>query len=279
MTRQRLALAAVLVMAAAWLFIVSPAAASAATGCGYHPGTVFIDRGAGQGAFEVPLIPSTPGQACTVSVSASAVITLLSGSRPSNVSGNPSSGTVTVTFSPFLVVPRVVWAWRPFCSDPASVVFTATIGGMSTTTSTGANSCQSFGGSSTLERPALLPVPAQPAFPGLASTPTGKGAWAAQAGGTVKSAGDASNLGGPATVAFPVVGMSRTPSGHGYWLVASDGGIFTFGDAVYEGSGAGTSVSAPVTGMSATPTGKGYWLLVQDGTLLNFGDAPVLVLQ
>ncbi|HZQ57843.1 MAG TPA: hypothetical protein VFA84_07405, partial [Acidimicrobiales bacterium] len=270
--QQRLALAAAVAIAAAAAVIgLGAGGAAAAPACGYRLGTVFVDRGAGSGGFDVPLLPAVPGQACTVTVPASAVISLPGGGRPSNVAGNPSAGTVTVMFSPFRAVPRVSWQWRPFCSDPNSVTFTATIGGASASLAVGANSCQSFGGASALQPPGVLP--AQPAFSGVAGTPSGAGIWAVQAGGAVKAAGDATNLGAPAVVAAPVVGVTGTASGHGYWLVASDGGIFSFGDAHFFGSTGAMHLNQPVVGMAATPDGGGYWLVASDGGIFSFGDA------
>ncbi len=275
MTWSRAGLSALLVVAALSLAaIVTAAPASGApAACGFRVGPIFPDRGAGNGGFDVSLIPDVPSQSCTVTVAATAVITLPGGGRPSNVGDNPSAGAVTVTFSPLLVAPRVSWQWRPFCSDPPMVVFTATVGGSTESVAVGANSCQSFGGSSTLLAPTPFPVPAQPAYTGLAATPSSAGIWAAQADGAVKVGGDATNLGAPTAVAAPVVGLARTPSGHGYWLVGSDGGIFTFGDARFFGSTGAMHLNAPVVGMAATPDGGGYWLVAADGGIFTFGDA------
>jgi hypothetical protein len=271
-TRLRLGLSGLLCAGAAVAIVGAPSPASAAPpGCGYRVGAVFVNRGAGGGGFDVPLIPDTPGQACSVTVAATATITLAGGARPANVAHDPSAGTVTLTFSPFATAPRVTWQWGPFCADPPTVTFTATIGGLSGAVAVGANSCESFGGSSTLGPPALLP--AQPAFTSFAPTPSGGGLWGAEATGAVKAAGDATNLGGTSALAAPVVGMSRTPSGHGYWLVGSDGGIFTFGDAAYEGSTGAMRLNAPVVGMAATLDGGGYWLVAADGGIFTFGDA------
>jgi hypothetical protein len=104
--RPRLGLSLLLVAPALGLVTATPASA-APTGCGYHVGSIFADRGAGNGAFEVSLIPGTAGQSCTLTVPSTGLITLPGGGRPSNVANNPSAGAVTVTFSPFLVVPRV----------------------------------------------------------------------------------------------------------------------------------------------------------------------------
>ena len=268
----RLGLLALLVVPALALGTQVPAAASPAA-CGYRVGPIFPNRGAGNGGFDVSLLPAAAGQRCTVTVAASGVITLPGGGRPTNVANNPSAGAVTVSFSPFVVVPRISWQWRPFCADPSTVLFTATVGASSSTVTVGANSCQSFGGSSALLAPAPSPVPVQPALTGVAGTPTGAGLWAAEAGGTVKSAGDATALGGPAVVAAPIVGLARTPSGHGYWLVGSDGGIFTFGDARFFGSTGALRLNEPVVGMAATPDGGGYWLVAADGGIFTFGTA------
>ena len=123
---------------------------------------------------------------------------------------------------------------------------------------------------------ATPPTPAASAVVGVAPTPDGMGAWAAEAQGGIISLGDAISYGSMAgrSLAEPVVGIAAGPTGHGYWEVASDGGIFAFGSAHFYGSMGGKPLVRPVVGMAAAPTGGGYWLVASDGGIFSFGKAP-----
>jgi hypothetical protein len=116
------------------------------------------------------------------------------------------------------------------------------------------------------------------AIVGVASTPTGKGYWAADAGGGVYTYGDAGFFGAlpgmHLKLSQPIVAIVATPTGKGYWLVGGDGGIFTFGDAGYLGSLPALHASVTdIVGMSATSDGGGYWMVGSDGGVFAFGDA------
>jgi hypothetical protein len=119
-----------------------------------------------------------------------------------------------------------------------------------------------------------VPAPTSPVV-GVASTPDGHGADAAEANGGVIPLGDAVFHGSMSGTALfrPVVGIATDPVADGYWLAASDGGIFTFGDARFYGSTGAVHLNRPVVGIAATPTGRGYWLVASDGGIFSFGDA------
>jgi len=102
-----------------------------------------------------------------------------------------------------------------------------------------------------------------------------EGYYEVNAGGALRSFGDAQPYGSPAGVhlAKPIVDMATTPDGDGYWLVASDGGIFAYGDAAFYGSTGGIRLDKPIVGMATTTDGLGYWLVASDGGIFAFGDA------
>jgi hypothetical protein len=109
----------------------------------------------------------------------------------------------------------------------------------------------------------------------IAAARSGRGYWVAFADGGVLAYGDSRFKGsmGGKPLNSPIVGITPTPSGGGYWLVAADGGVFSFGDARYLGSMGGTKLVAPITAIAATPTGRGYWMAAEDGGVFSFGDA------
>jgi hypothetical protein len=121
---------------------------------------------------------------------------------------------------------------------------------------------------------AVVAAPSSPVV-GVASTPDGHGAYAAEANGAVIALGDAVYRGSVAgtTLARPIVGIAVDAATGGYWLVASDGGIFSFGAAPFYGSTGAVRLDKPVVGMAATPDGKGYHLVASDGGIFSFGDA------
>ncbi len=75
-----------------------------------------------------------------------------------------------------------------------------------------------------------------------------------------------------------IIGIASTPSGNGAWVAGLDGGVMTIGDAAFYGSASGTAAvsKSSVTAIAATPDGHGYWLLTGSGTITAFGDAHVL---
>jgi hypothetical protein len=127
--------------------------------------------------------------------------------------------------------------------------------------------------------PGRVPSVPQPAYVGIAPTPTSGGYWLAESNGDVTSYGNAVSYGSLTTLgvtpASPIVGIAATADGEGYWLVAADGGVFGFGDAKFYGSlpASGITPAGPITGIAATPSGDGYWLLGADGGVFSFGNA------
>jgi hypothetical protein len=121
---------------------------------------------------------------------------------------------------------------------------------------------------------AAVAAPAAPVV-GVASTPDGHGAYAAEADGTVVALGDAVLHGSMAgtPLSKPVVGIAADPSSGGYWLVAADGGVFSFGGAPFYGSTGNLRLNQPIVGISATPDGHGYRFVAADGGMFDFGDA------
>jgi hypothetical protein len=121
----------------------------------------------------------------------------------------------------------------------------------------------------------LVPIHADTAVVGAATTSLDGGLWMAGADGGVFTYGDAGFYGSTGALHLnrPIVGMAATPDGKGYWLVASDGGIFTFGDARFYGSTGALHLNRPIVGMAATPDGRGYWLVASDGGIFAYGDA------
>ena len=109
----------------------------------------------------------------------------------------------------------------------------------------------------------------------VAGTASGRGAWVADANGSVYAFGDAGFHGsmGGRRLNRPIVGMAARPDGAGYWLVATDGGIFAFGSARFHGSTGAIRLNRPIVGMASTPSGRGYWLVASDGGIFSFGDA------
>jgi hypothetical protein len=170
---------------------------------------------------------------------------LSSGTLPSGLSLNPTTGTITGTVT----------------SGASSETFTVAM-----TDADGHTTAQVFTlvvGSSSLNSRSI------------AATPDGKGYWVVGQNGTVMAFGDAVLYGSAVHMDLngPVVGIAATPDGKGYWLVASDGGVFAFGDAGFYGSATTLKLNEPLTGIQATPDGKGYWLSAADGGVFSYGDA------
>jgi titin len=170
---------------------------------------------------------------------------LSSGSLPSGLSLDPSTGTITGTVVSGATSETFTVAMTDAEGQTASHVFTLVIGSPSLNSRS------------------------------IAATPDGEGYWVVGENGTVLAFGDAQLYGSAAHMDLngPIVGMVATPDGKGYWLVASDGGVFAFGDAAFYGSATPLRLNRAVLGMVATPDGKGYWLVASDGGVFAFGDA------
>ncbi len=120
---------------------------------------------------------------------------------------------------------------------------------------------------------ARVPAPSATVV-GVAPTPDGRGAWVAEADGSVVAVGDAASHGQAAGTALPspVVGIAADPVTGGYWLATAAGGVDAFGAPSF-GSVGSVHLNQPVVGMAATPDGGGYWLVAADGGIFAFGDA------
>jgi hypothetical protein len=156
---------------------------------------------------------------------------LSSGTLPSGLSLNPTTGTITGTVTSGASSETFTVAMTDADGHTTSQVFTLVVGTPS------ANSRS------------------------IAATPNGKGYWVVGQNRTVMAFGDAVLYGSAVHMDLngPIVGISATPDGKSYWLVASDGGVFAFGDAGFYGSAAQMRLNQSVLGMVATPDGKGYW--------------------
>ena len=120
---------------------------------------------------------------------------------------------------------------------------------------------------------ARVPAPSATVV-GVAPTPDGRGAWVAEADGSVVAVGDAASHGQAAGTALPspVVGIAADPVTGGYWLATAAGGVDAFGAPSF-GSVGSVHLNQPVVGMAATPDGGGYWLVAADGGIFAFGNA------
>jgi uncharacterized membrane protein YgdD (TMEM256/DUF423 family) len=292
------------------------AALAPVVGCRFHFGAIGEQGAAGTLFFSVVLQPANPAQRCTTAVTftTSATPTAIATTGPyTTIDHNPLTATQTVSFAPGRLPPRLTISWAEFhCADPAVAgALTFAAAGKSTSVAITPSTCASMGHS----KFASFPIPAAPsavgiaptpgshgyrsvgqtgamtnegnasaftaatthsAVVGIASAPTGNGAWVVAADGGVFTYGTATFAGslGATHLNAPVVGMAATPSGHGYWLVASDGGVFSFGDAAFHGSLGATHLNAPIVGIASTPDGHGYWLTASDGGVFAFGTAP-----
>jgi hypothetical protein len=235
-------------------------------------------------------------------------------SRYTNVVNNPLTATQTVTFVPGRRPPELTVGWGGFhCADPASPgIFAIASGSQRMGTAVPANSCTAAGTfhSNLFSNPVAVqsavgisPTPNDQGYRtvdnlgnlypkgnaaqiaplaanngdvvGMATAPTGTGAWVVASDGGVSSYGSAAFQGSLGNVHLnaPIVGMAATKNGGGYWLVGSDGGVFTFGNAHFFGSTGNLHLAAPVVGIAPTPDDGGYYLVASDGGVFTFGDA------
>ena len=253
---------------------VGPAPAGA-SGCGVTLGAPEIQGAAGSFVFEVQALPAVPGEACNATVAVSGTIATSGGIRPSNVVGNGSPTSVTVSFLPGEPGPDILWDWSPHCADPSSLPYrfsaSSPTAGVTSVPISGVSPCSSFGNvtSSTLRTPIVL-VPNPGDYVAMAGGDGNLGYWLIQRGGGISPFGAATNEGMPFTN-VPVVGIANAGGG-GYWVADADGGVFAFG-APFFGSMGGVPLNAPIVGIAATPDRGGYWLAAADGGVYAFGDA------
>jgi hypothetical protein len=240
-----------------------------------HLGTTQPSGALGSLIFDTTVVPAVPGQVCNATISVTATIATAGGTRPSNVTGNGQTATVTVSFLPGVAPPDILWQWSPHCADPSSLpyqfVAQSPTAGTSATPASPVSPCSSFGNvtNSVLNPPEVIfNNPGQ--FVGLAATAGNLGYWLVAQGGGVNPFGNAQNLGMPFGL-VPTVGVAAASAG-GYWTAGSDGGVFSFG-APFFGSMGGTPLNAPVVGIASTPDHGGYWLVASDGGVFSFGDA------
>jgi hypothetical protein len=256
----------------------SAAAAVATVGgtCGFHVGAPLVTGAAGTAGIEFPAYPADPRQVCQVTVTQQASLVPVSGGSYTDVAGDPSSQTVTLSFTGGPLPLGLLWLWRPHCADPVTPgVVTLTVDGQSSSTGPlNAPSCSpDLGGSSTLTFDYVDPAFANVSV-GLAATTDGLGYWTVDAAGdAVRSEGDAVTSGLLPPLNQHVAGVTADPDGQGYWIDAGDGGVFSFGGAPFYGSMGGQTLNAPIVGMAATSGGRGYWLVGADGGVFSFGDA------
>ena len=255
-------------------FNVGPAPAGA-SGCGVTLGAPEVEGAAGSFVFQVQALPSVPGEACNATIAVTGTIATSAGTRPTNVVGNGTPTSVTVSFLPGEPGPDILWDWSPHCADPASLPYLFSASGpMVGATSApilGVSPCSSFGNvtSSTLRTPIVV-VPNPSTYVAMAGGDGNLGYWLIQRGGGVSPYGTATNKGMPYTN-VSVAGIASAGGG-GYWVADADGGVFAFG-APFFGSMGGMPLNAPIVGIAATPDHGGYWLAAADGGVYAFGDA------
>ena len=111
-------------------------------------------------------------------------------------------------------------------------------------------------------------IAARPAGGYVVSSATGRGTYAFPGGQPL--AGSLS-----VALTASLVGTAATPSGNGAWAAGAEGSVFPSGDATFYGSLPDDDITpdVPVTGIASTPDGRGYWLVGRDGTVFSFGDA------
>jgi len=246
------------------------------SGCPFRLGAPIQTGAAGTFGFEVPAYPVKVDQTCSTTVTVKASIFPASGGRYDNVSNDPATDSVRLSFSGASLPLGIQWEWRPHCADPASPgVFSMSADGqLSSSTALAPTSCSpDLGGTSSLTFDAVQQSDPN-VLVGIAATVDGHGYWTVPASGSaVLARGDASGSGFLPQMTAHVVGIVSNPTGLGYWVVASDGGVFAFGGAPFLGSLGGRHLDAPVVGMAASRDGGGYWLAGADGGVFAFGNA------
>jgi hypothetical protein len=255
--------------------LAAPAATAAlpvVAGCPFHVGKIFGEGAAGTEYYSVPVIPNSPVENCTTTVTTTvSVVPFQPGAHYTNIQSNPLVETDTITFTPGRVPPTVSVGWGDFaCADPAvpgSLTFD--VDGQSASFTVDPTSCASIPAPHSL----LIAASAPPVSEvGISPTPDNQGYVTVDQLGNVTAEGNATGV-DVSVGSAPLVGIQETSTGQGYWTADSVGGVFTNGDAKFYGSAATLHLNKPVVGMAVTPDGKGYWLVASDGGIFTFGDA------
>ena len=247
------------------------AALAPVVGCGFHFGPIDQQGAAGTLFYSVVVLPANPAQRCTRAVTFTT--TAAHGTPATlytHINNNPLTATQMVSFAPGRLPPVLTISWGGLhCSDPVvpgAITFAS--GGLSTSVALAPSTCGGMGNSNF----ASFPLPATPSAVGIARTTTNLGYRIVNEAGALTHEGDATAF-TAAAANFPVVGMASAPTGQGAWVAASDGGVFAYGTAGFHGSLGAVHLNAPVVGIAPTPTGQGYWLVASDGGVFSFGDA------
>ena len=272
-------LAAVFALASGTLTVASVAlgvgvTSAGAASCGVTLGTPQVQGAAGSFIFVVNTLPAVAGQACNARIAVTGTIATSGGVRPTNVTGNGQSTTVTLSFLPGEPPPQILWDWSPHCGDPSTLPYefsaVSPTAGSAAAPISGVSACSGFGTSSSTLRAPIVLVPNPENYVGMTGADGDLGYWLLQRGGGISPFGTATNL-GMAFTNVSVVGAANAGGG-GYWVATADGGVFAFG-APFFGSMGGTPLNAPIVGIAATPDHGGYWLAASDGGVFAFGDA------
>jgi hypothetical protein len=110
---------------------------------------------------------------------------------------------------------------------------------------------------------------------GMATIPSGTGAYVVDTAGHIFTRGTAHYHGGtPALQAGEsITTMATTPDGGGYWLFSNKGRVFPFGNAVSHGDMSGKALNGPIVAAVASADGNGYYMVGSDGGIFTFGSA------
>lgn len=244
-------------------------------GCGFTLGASDYSEGLGSGYFGVQLVPLSPYELCTTTVTTVMSLVPVSGGRYDNVSDNPSTQRLKVTFSPKQALPELALQLGPHCADPAGPgVLSLQVDSLSVSTEIPGESCADFRsqngsrlGVDDLTRPSLTGMAGRADGQGYEMTGSGGDLFTFAAG---QSQPQAVITDGPDATSTAV---AAAPQGDGYWVAGADGTVYSYDGARFYGPTTQLSLNAPVVGIAATPDGNGYWLVAADGGVFSFGDA------